>query len=560
MGYTFFKFQLPSSGDVSTRRPSALRAPARRRRRRRRRTLPARIVSRAVGGSIMSKLASDLLDDLDDISGDDEPEESGAGEGDAPASRAPEGGAPASGAPDRAAVAAVAAVGRPTASALLRDAAFSLHMERVEGAGGLTGDASDLELVFASQRFLARIADDVLQVHEELRRLYAPVFPELAKLVPSADLFRKAVEALGTSVDANLKRLDGLLPQATVMAISVSRASPSALPPPAPAHVAAGNLEAVLAGLCGELERLHTSRDTLLRFVASHMPLLAPNVCALAGADVAASLISLAGGLEELSRIPACNIEVLGQRKALDEESAGVDAFTMNDRRKHRHRGILSQCEIVQSAPEDVQRKALKLCAAKLVLCARSDAFRSGRGAGGDGVGLSYRKQILDKIDKLCRPAGGRTAKALPKPDDGPKKKRGGKRVRRMKERFKVTEMQKEANRLSFAKMDGADFADEAMGLGLGHLSSGRSKRLRAAAASETSANGKLGARRQRLEREKEEKRRQLREADGLYTQSSVMLTQARGIELVDPGAEAAEEKEAKATWFGRDRRFLQER
>ena len=54
-----------------------------------------------------------------------------------------------------------------------------------------------------------------------------------------------------------------------------------------------------------------------------------------------------------------------------------------------------------------------------------------------------------------------------------------------MKERFKVTELQREANRVSFGKMDGGDFADEAMGLGLGHLGAGAGKRLRGAAASE---------------------------------------------------------------------------
>lgn len=40
--------------------------------------------------------------------------------------------------------------------------------------------------------------------------------------------------------------------------------------------------------------------------------------------------------------------------------------------------------------------------------------------------------------------------KPLPKPIEGSKKKRGGKRVRKMKERYAMTEFRKQANRLNF--------------------------------------------------------------------------------------------------------------
>lgn len=40
--------------------------------------------------------------------------------------------------------------------------------------------------------------------------------------------------------------------------------------------------------------------------------------------------------------------------------------------------------------------------------------------------------------------------KPLPKPIEGSKKKRGGKRVRKMKERYALTEFRKQANRMNF--------------------------------------------------------------------------------------------------------------
>lgn len=48
------------------------------------------------------------------------------------------------------------------------------------------------------------------------------------------------------------------------------------------------------------------------------MHIIAPNTMALVGATTCAKLISAAGGLIELSRTPAGNIQVLGsQKKAL---------------------------------------------------------------------------------------------------------------------------------------------------------------------------------------------------------------------------------------------------
>lgn len=41
--------------------------------------------------------------------------------------------------------------------------------------------------------------------------------------------------------------------------------------------------------------------------------------------------------------------------------------------------------------------------------------------------------------------------KPLPKPIDPGRKKRGGKRVRKMKERYAMTELRKQNNRLNFA-------------------------------------------------------------------------------------------------------------
>jgi len=85
------------------------------------------------------------------------------------------------------------------------------------------------------------------------------------------------------------------------------------------------------------------------------------------------------------------------------------------------------------------------------------------------------REDIEKKMDKAVEPPPGKNVKALPKPDDPFKKKRGGKRMRRQKERFEVTEALKAANRMGFAEFEEDVYQDEG-GTGLGKLGKARGR------------------------------------------------------------------------------------
>ena len=65
-------------------------------------------------------------------------------------------------------------------------------------------------------------------------------------------------------------------------------------------------------------------------------------------------------------------------------------------------------------------------------------------------IGLRFKEDIEKKLDKLQEPPPVKFIKPLPKPIEGSKKKRGGKRVRKMKERYALTEFRKQANRMNF--------------------------------------------------------------------------------------------------------------
>lgn len=60
--------------------------------------------------------------------------------------------------------------------------------------------------------------------------------------------------------------------------------------------------------LCEEVISLDKYKQKMLNYIESRMTMIAPNVSAIVGTRVAAKLIASAGGIIELSRIPACNI------------------------------------------------------------------------------------------------------------------------------------------------------------------------------------------------------------------------------------------------------------
>jgi U4/U6 small nuclear ribonucleoprotein PRP31 len=147
------------------------------------------------------------------------------------------------------------------------------------------------------------------------------------------------------------------------------------------------------------------------------MNFMAPNLTIILGSSTAAKLMGVAGGLTNLSKIPACNIMVLGNNK---KTHLGLSSVMMQ-----KHAGLVYGCPLIVSTPSDYKRKAVRVLSAKVALASRVDCAKESR----DGhLGRKFREEIEKKIELILQPPPGKATKALPVPDEGPKKRRGGKR------------------------------------------------------------------------------------------------------------------------------------
>ena len=167
-----------------------------------------------------------------------------------------------------------------------------------------------------------------------------------------------------------------------------------------------------LASIIAELYRL---RNELTEYIENVMKEVAPNITALVGPLLGARLLSLAGSLEDLARLPASTIQVLGAEKALFR--------ALRTGGKPPKHGVIFQFPAIHRSPRWQRGKIARALAAKLAIAAKVDYF-TGRFIG-DKLKEELEKRI-EEIKKLYAKPPAR--KREERPRGKPRRKRGRRR------------------------------------------------------------------------------------------------------------------------------------
>ncbi|GMH35588.1 hypothetical protein BSKO_03456 [Bryopsis sp. KO-2023] len=380
---------------------------------------------------------------------------------------------------------------------------------------GATTEDSTYKLLVECNQLMVDIDNEVAIVSNFIRDKYRLKFPELESLVHHPIDYARVVRQIGNEMDLTKVELEGILPSATIMVVSVTATTTSGRP------LSDENLEKTESA-CDLALKLDEDKKMINSFVESKMHKIAPNLSTVVGAETASRLMGLAGGLTELARIPACNIAVLGAKKKL------MTGYSNTSATIQPHQGFVFNSQFMQTVPQNLKLRAAKLIAGKAALMARMDEY--GKDPEGN-VGAKMRDEIVAKIEGWQEPPPAKQAKPLPVPDAEAKKRRGGKRLRALKERYRLTDVRKAVNRVAFNQpeeemIDG----DEVIGLGvMGKEGSGRlrivSKQQKMKLSSKTGKkykkySGSSGA--------------------TAGVSSSLVFTPVQGMEFVNPQAAAA--------------------
>lgn len=280
--------------------------------------------------------------------------------------------------------------------------------------------------IFAKKRDLLaaqaiRAIDDLDKTYNlfaiRTREWYSVHFPELDQLIPDHQLFLELVEKLGVRENFTNENL---------VEFGISRDKALIIEEKAKNSIGADLSDfdikpiQTLARMANEMYEL---RQELVKYIDAVMREVAPNVTALVGSLLGARLISLAGSLEDLAKLPASTIQVLGAEKAL------FRALRFGGRPpKH---GVIFQFPDINKSPRWQRGKIARALAGKLAIAAKVDAY-TGRFIG-DKLLEDLHKRI-EEIKKLYAKPPPRK-ETLPSPIEKRKPKKEGRERRKEKKR-----------------------------------------------------------------------------------------------------------------------------
>lgn len=391
-------------------------------------------------------------------------------------------------------------------------------------------DSEEYRLVVASNGVMRDLDEEIYHTVSHIKELYRSRFPELEEIVTNDLDYARCAHRIGNETDMNEVKLTDILPSKTIMVISVTGSMTAG------ALLNAEHSEQ-LDRACQEFFALQADHDKLVQFLESRMTYLSPNLSALVGAQLASTLIALAGNLVALSQMPSCNIAAMGHDKRVLQ---GLSMASSTG-----HFGALHNAPVVQKAPKAWKKKTISVLSGKVALVARIDAYQNMP----DGSqGSRLLKEIQAKVDKWQEPEKARTKKALPIPDEVKKKRRGGKRARKLKERLGQSELAAQRNRVSFAVGEDTEYGDSAMGMDMGMVGKGNGSKLR-----KVEVKGAMQLSK-RARKALSASSSAAAVVDG--SASSLVFTPVQGLELVNPNAAKERIAGANSAWFSSNAGF----
>jgi len=244
-----------------------------------------------------------------------------------------------------------------------------------------------------------------------IREWYSLHFPELDELVDEHRDFINLVAKLGLRSSFSPKKLKeiGLNDNLISKIMSAAKTSMGA-------NVTERDIEG-LRKLANIVLGLYRLRRDLEEYISETMDEVAPNIKGLVGPLLGARLISLAGSLEELAKMPSSTIQVLGAEKALFR--------ALRTGAKPPKHGVIFQSPLIHRAPRWQRGKIARALAGKLAIAARVDAFS------GQYIADELKEDLMKRIEeirkKYPRPPKRKVERPREKKVRKKKKKRGGK-------------------------------------------------------------------------------------------------------------------------------------
>ena len=214
-----------------------------------------------------------------------------------------------------------------------------------------------------------------------VREWYGLHFPEMDRMIEKHDTYARLVAKLGNRRNFTFENIaaEGLPKErAEELAASAKKSMGG--------EIEDADLD-VLRSFCTLMLDLYKFREKSESYVEDVMKQVAPNMTAVVGAALSARLISIAGSLENLAKMPASTLQVLGAEKALFRS-------LKTGARPPKH-GVIFQHTAIHQSPRWQRGKIARALAGKLSIAARIDSF------GGEFLGEKLKSDVDKKVEEI---------------------------------------------------------------------------------------------------------------------------------------------------------------
>mgnify|MGYP001626169098 CR=1 FL=1 len=232
-----------------------------------------------------------------------------------------------------------------------------------------------------------------------MREWYSVHFPELDDLIEDHKMYATVVYEFGSREEISIEKLRKL-------GFSESRATKiyEASKKSMGADLSEVDVERI-RDFVGIILSLYELRDKLSEYLSQVMREVAPNITELVGPTLGARLLSLAGSLEDLAKMPASTIQVLGAEKALFRA-------LRTGGRPPKH-GVLFQYPEIHTSPKWQRGKIARAIATKLAIAAKADYFT------GRFIADKLKKDLQERIAEIKELYAKPPAKPVPEKAKG---------------------------------------------------------------------------------------------------------------------------------------------
>lgn len=242
------------------------------------------------------------------------------------------------------------------------------------------------KIVIESINTLDELDKTTNTLYERIKEWYGIHFPELERYISDHLKYLELISELGRRDNFTKEKLVGMdVPEGT--AKDIQKEAEKSIG----ADLDELDIEAIQASV-GKILSLQEAREKISDYLDGLMEQVAPNIKTLVGRLLGARLISLAGGLEDLAKMPSSTIQVLGAEKALFR--------SLQKGTKPPKHGVIFQHPEIRGSPKSIRGKIARALAGKLAIAARVDAM-SGR-----YVGDELKEEVEGRIESIKREEG----------------------------------------------------------------------------------------------------------------------------------------------------------